>query len=111
MEFIYSKRWCELLFENRNKNYGAYQIRMREADNIVAAWFITALFFSLAIGVAIWSGGNTSTIFNKPLPVIPDKTEFTFTKIILPPLPKIETPKTNKAKQTKRITYKYYNIS
>jgi protein TonB len=40
----------ELVFENRHKNYGAYQIRKRYSRNVLLAGFLAIAFFSSALG-------------------------------------------------------------
>ena len=54
MEFIYSQRWCELVFENRNKNYGAYHLRQNESNRLLHSWLIAMIIIATAIfGIAI----------------------------------------------------------
>lgn len=40
---IYSSEWIDRVFENRNKNYGAYDIRKHYASNVLRALGITLL--------------------------------------------------------------------
>mgnify|MGYP002336451384 CR=1 FL=1 len=40
----------ELVFENRHKNYGAYQIRKRYSRNVLLAGFLAVSFFTAALG-------------------------------------------------------------
>lgn len=40
----------ELVFENRHKNYGAYQIRKRYSRNVLLAGFLAVAFFTSALG-------------------------------------------------------------
>lgn len=40
----------ELVFENRHKNYGAYQIRKRYSRNVLLAGFLAVLLFTAALG-------------------------------------------------------------
>lgn len=40
----------ELVFENRHKNYGAYQIRKRYSRNVLLAAFFAVTLFSMALG-------------------------------------------------------------
>ncbi len=93
-EFIYSTKWCELVFENRNKKYGAYQIRKHEADNTIIAWFTSAFFVLGIVGSLAWTGGPSKELIEK----FKDKTvpdivyDMTNVKIELPALPKIDQP-------------------
>jgi protein TonB len=40
----------ELVFENRHKDYGAYQIRKRYSKNVVISAFLAVAFFTTALG-------------------------------------------------------------
>lgn len=40
----------ELVFENRHKSYGAYQIRKRYSQNVLFAGFLAVAFFTSALG-------------------------------------------------------------
>src|SRR4051812_48757965 len=46
-----SKHWDDLVFENRNKDYGAYEVRKSYSDRVIAALFIamttTAMVFAI----------------------------------------------------------------
>jgi protein TonB len=43
-----SADWCEMVFEGKNKSYGAYDMRQSSSKRHVTAFIITALFmFSL----------------------------------------------------------------
>lgn len=93
-EFIYSAKWCELLFENRNKKYGAYQIRMREADNTIIAWLTSGFFVLSIVGLLAWMGGPSKEFIAK----MTDKTKpdivynMNNVKVSLPPLSGTSTP-------------------
>lgn len=45
---IYESRWIDLVFENKNKNYGAYQLRQECTKNTVSAFFL-GLFLVVSI--------------------------------------------------------------
>jgi periplasmic protein TonB len=40
---IFSAGWCNVIFENRNKDYGAYLLRKRYAKNAIIAVFLSSL--------------------------------------------------------------------
>lgn len=46
---VFSNQWCDIVFENREKNYGAYVLRKKDAHNTVVAFFISSMAF---IGIA-----------------------------------------------------------
>lgn len=54
---IYETKWTDLVFENKNKEYGAYQLRQESSKNS-----ITALFTSLLIIAAL---GSASMLISK----------------------------------------------
>jgi protein TonB len=54
---IYETKWTDLVFENKNKEYGAYQLRQESSKNS-----ITALFMGLLILTAI---GTVSMLISK----------------------------------------------
>lgn len=57
---IYETKWTDLVFENKNKEYGAYQLRQESSKNS-----ITALFTSLMIIAAL---GSVSMLISKLIP-------------------------------------------
>ncbi|MDQ1167397.1 energy transducer TonB [Flavobacterium sp. SORGH_AS_0622] len=54
---IYENKWTDLVFENKNKEYGAYQLRQENSKNSV-----TALFMGLLLLTAL---GSASVVINK----------------------------------------------
>ncbi|HWS60370.1 MAG TPA: energy transducer TonB [Flavobacterium sp.] len=58
---IYETRWIDLIFENRNKKYGAYQLRRDCVKSSFTALFMGLLFvFSIGIIAKIISNFNNS---------------------------------------------------
>jgi protein TonB len=58
---LYKSEWLELVFDARNKEYGAYDLRQHYAGNMVRAMGITFLGVGLLFGAAI---------ITKPKPVV-----------------------------------------
>lgn len=54
---IYETNWTDLVFENKNKEYGAYQLRQENAKTTITALFLGLLFFA---GL-----GSVSMLINK----------------------------------------------
>ncbi len=85
--------WLELVFEKRNKEYGAYYLRQHYADTVVKAMVIAFATMITAIavtGVLIRVKSATERMIvvnNDPVYQIPPP------KKIEPPKPKIEQPK------------------
>ena len=46
---IYSNRWTEIIFDNKNKTYGAYDLRKIYAKNVGLACIIAVVIFSLGV--------------------------------------------------------------
>ncbi|CAM3708417.1 energy transducer TonB [Flavobacterium chungbukense] len=63
---IYESKWTDLVFENKNKEYGAYQLRQESSKNSV-----TALFMGLLLIAVI---GSASVLINKLRPSVSDPT-------------------------------------
>ena len=49
---ILKNQWVEIVFEGRNKLYGAYDLRKSNRKTTVKALLIGAFFFSLAVSAA-----------------------------------------------------------
>jgi protein TonB len=50
---LYKAGWLDLVFENRNKNYGAYYLRQHYADNMVRAMVVTFLGLLMLFGLTV----------------------------------------------------------
>ena len=74
---LYETKWTDLVFENKNKEYGAYQLRQESSKNS-----ITALFMSLLI---IASLGSISMLISKLTTTAP-------TTENVPPIDEVITP-------------------
>ncbi|GAC1304965.1 MAG: energy transducer TonB [Mucilaginibacter sp.] len=48
---LYKTEWLDLVFENRNKNYGAYYLRQHYAGNVIRAMLITFLGLLMLFGL------------------------------------------------------------
>ncbi|MBK0378785.1 energy transducer TonB [Mucilaginibacter segetis] len=65
---LYKVEWLDLVFVNRNKNYGAYYLRQHYASNMVKAMVIT--FITVITAATFWS--RVSSANNTSIP--PDDT-------------------------------------
>jgi protein TonB len=61
---LYKTEWLDLVFDNRNKEYGAYDLRRHYASNMIRAMGIT--FF----GIALLIGADMIFRTNQPISVI-----------------------------------------
>ena len=85
---IYETSWIDLVFENRNKEYGAYQLRRDSIKTSLSALFMGLLFVSSLAGISM-----IASYFNPkagPVITIPD-----FTETVIK-LTDIVTPRTKK---------------
>ena len=46
---LLDKEWCEMVFEDRNKTYGAFELRRVYSRNVVYGLILTAVLFALSI--------------------------------------------------------------
>ena len=90
---IYGKNWIDLVFEGKNKEYGAYQLRQENSRTTLMALFIGVAFFAgiAGTGMLISSFTSADVIDNPPIPLDP---KIHVTEVTFPDLTKIEKPKT-----------------
>lgn len=55
-----SQAWCELVFEGKNKNYGAYVLRQKSSDRHLKALMIVVLSIAIAISGTKMANAITS---------------------------------------------------
>ncbi|MBL7820449.1 MAG: energy transducer TonB [Saprospiraceae bacterium] len=61
--------WLELVFEHRNKAYGAYRIRQRQSSNMIKAMLIAFFLFVLAaFSSSIWANMKNAAIAKENCP-------------------------------------------
>jgi protein TonB len=92
---LYKAEWLDLVFANKNKQYGAYYLRQHYASNMLKALCIT--FFSVGLAIAVYSAITkyiTGPIVEEP-PII--ERTFVFTDL-KPPLPDVVEPKLEQPK-------------
>ncbi len=66
---IYETSWTDLVFENRNKEYGAYLLRQENNKTTVFAFFTGLLFLTAAISLPVlYSHFSTE---NRIIPIVP----------------------------------------
>ena len=64
---IYEKNWIDLVFENKNQNYGAYVLRQQQAKTTFLALFIGVLFLFSLFGLGFFIS-SFSTPKNESIP-------------------------------------------
>lgn len=90
---IYENKWTDLVFENKNKEYGAYQLRQENSKNSVTALFMGLLLIT-ALGSApvLISKITTSPVEVEPEPTIYKPTVIPVDPIVVPPPPAPPAP-------------------
>jgi protein TonB len=86
---IYSDRWIDLVFENRNKEYGAYQLRHENPKTTLKALGIGFLLISFLVSIPIFMNkfGDKPVIITDNGPLI---TPLELKDVIFPPEKKPE---------------------
>jgi len=82
---LYKSEWLDLVFENRNKNYGAYELRQHYSQTMNKALGLTLLgFVSIAVTFGIISRINQQPLTHTTI------VDLSHPPAILPPPPKKE---------------------
>jgi len=90
---LYGNEWLDVVFNNRNKNYGAYVLRTQSSGILLKSLMIAApLFIFLFVGPAI---------YNKIFPAVMDDHETTVVMAIAEPIHELkkEEPKKEEIKK------------
>ncbi len=80
-ENLYTTQWLDLVFQNRNKSYGAYELRKRNNETTARAFAYACILFSALIIVPWIYGQIAQTAPAIKIPHTPDPVEVTLTKI------------------------------
>jgi periplasmic protein TonB len=92
---IYSDAWCDMVFEMKNKDYGAFLLRKISTKSHALAVLVTAIVFSLSVSAPLLIKGLTKSLGVKDVEVV-NLTKF---KIEKP----IELPKIDEIKPVKQM--------
>ncbi|MBE9586252.1 energy transducer TonB [Mucilaginibacter sp. JRF] len=98
---LYNTEWLDVVFKNRNKSYGAYELRKHNGTNMLKSLLIT--FSAVGVGIAFYSFTHRSPVIEPPLISPTDKrTDVVLKEMVTPPkkeekvfeaTPKTELPK------------------
>lgn len=99
---IYQTSWLNLVFEDRNKEYGAYQLRQETVKTSFSALFIGLLFVSTLAIIPLIVNRFSPVVPIPDLPEIPHIIPFHVTPTVIPQVqkPVVEVKQTNTAKAT-----------
>ncbi|MGZ3872415.1 MAG: energy transducer TonB [Mucilaginibacter sp.] len=95
---LYKTEWLDLVFDDRNKAYGAYSLRRNYAGTMVKAMGIT--FF----GVAVLCGASIILKTEKPLIHVTHVTQDLILPAVVPPVKHVEPPATHQHFKAQSIT-------
>ena len=82
---LYKSEWLDLVFTDRNKSYGAYDLRIHYGDNIMKALAVTVLGFTIA-------AASLTIIFRNSHKADPVKPSDDGTVVTITPPPKFDKP-------------------
>ncbi len=100
---IYEKKWIDLVFEGKNKQYGAYQLRQENPKTTLMALFSGLIFISAIVFLFIIQGKFSTSDVITSLPTLDDPiviTSIDLNKAIV--VPEIKTQQ--KAQTPKDVT-------
>ncbi|MFH6999151.1 energy transducer TonB [Flavobacterium sp. FlaQc-57] len=104
---IYETKWTDLVFENKNKEYGAYQLRQENSKTTITALFMALLLFAGLGSVSMLiSKIKSNTIVESPtIPEIPPTkvTKFDAPIPVEPEAPKPIAPPQQSAPATEAV--------
>ena len=99
---IYEKNWIDLVFEGKNKAYGAYQLRQENSRTTLFALFIGVLFLISVSGLGMLLSSFSNEKVSCPIiPIGP-----TIRPIKLTEIPEVK-PKQTQPQQTCGYMNKY----
>lgn len=99
---LYNAEWLDIVFANKNKSYGAYDLRQHYAGNMVRAMLITFTFIA-AGGVYLKLNGKDIPVERGIIVTIPD--------LVHPPIApakKPDEPKPRKAETQRAVALKQH---
>src|SRR5690554_2689127 len=90
---LFGKGWTNIVFENRNKAYGAYKLRNESVKNMLVALLLGIAVLGMVFGsshlYASKNKGDVVIVYGNDDPVVPE----IITPVDLKPLVEDETPK------------------
>ena len=101
--------WNDFLFENRNKAFGAYQIRINENWNLLKSLLITLGFFGALALVLSFTTKETGVVeLPEPKPIVHNFTKIEDEHSVIKP--KVISPKVKPAAKAKKLDGKVMPI-
>lgn len=95
---VISKSWIELVFENRNQTYGAYELRKNSNQYTIKAFFLALAFLGVGISALVYASQSSKSTVPTTVEDPIFGTTVTVTKVVY------DTPKPKPVVNTKKIT-------
>lgn len=70
---LYETKWTDLVFENKNKEYGAYQLRQESSKTSFSALFLALLFIATLASVFMLISKFQNPVIIDPTPTVLDE--------------------------------------
>lgn len=106
-EFIFTDKWLDLLFEDRNRSYGAYVLRKRQPDNVIIGLLLSVFFIGSVMFTAYWLNRAAIETITTDIIEKKDKKDIIYT-VTLPETPAVATPKKINSEAPKSSPNKNY---
>jgi periplasmic protein TonB len=93
---VFEKKWIDLVFEGKNQEYGAYQLRQENPKTTLKAFCVALFSISFVSGIGFFFSSFTPKPISNPIPDINDS--IVVVKIVQPPKenkPEKPEPKTD----------------
>lgn len=92
-EALVARTWDDVVFENRNKDYGAYNIRHEYSKSVITGWGVSVLLACLLIvGPKIAAMFGHEITIDKPIPKTSGPIELPPPPTIIPDPPVVQPP-------------------
>lgn len=103
---LFSRQWCEQIFDGRNKNYGAYFLRLHYAGHVIAGTILSVASFSLLVCIPFLLKFFSGIKPVETVKIFPGVTELTRPVDIIKKIP-VEMPESFKRKAGRSFTYNF----
>lgn len=98
---LYESKWTDLVFENRNKEYGAYQLRQENAKTTVTALFMGLLLLTAVSSIPVLINQfKTDPIVEPSVPIDIPLTPVKIDPLVVPTPPAPIAPPAQQSKTT-----------
>jgi protein TonB len=101
---VYETPWIDLVFENRNKDYGAYQLRRDSVKTSLAAFFMALLFIAFIVVATTVVNYLNPVITTEENPIQEWSEPIKVTEVVLNDIPRVVLPEVKNPITETKIT-------